>query len=344
MAGMPVAARRCSLVSALALVALLGGCDGEGASSVDMALGGEPPEAGLDGALDHAVDAMDASGAMDASDAMAVSDATADAIDAMPDAIPDAGPVDPQVACPVTPSPREGLRVAGCRLVREGPGQVLPLSVVVSADDFDRVAATPLHEPPQYADLAAAGVEVVWLLVLWEGIEPSEGTYNGAYMGRICQQARWAAGAGLDVVLSMEQARFGAGFGGHGMPGWVAAGAMLPEDVGPDDAQLGAAWRTLWAGETRAFEAAWIRLLDTCAADDGHGIDGIHVIGGPLDHDDAHAERYAALIEAVVAAAEARLGPLLRFEDPLWTPRGLRWPDGPGADRIRTVQIGRAHV
>lgn len=339
MAAMSFTARRSLLVRALAVALVCaGGCDDESVSAGDADVGGGVADAGLDGAgLDAGPDGM---GAMDAGlDAMkdAIPDAIDGMFDAIADAIPDSGPVDPQVVCPVVESPREGLRVAGCRLVRRGDGQVAPLSVVVSADSLDRVAATPLHEPPQYAELAAAGVEVVWLLVLWDAIEPSEGTYNGAYMGRVCQQARWAGAAGLDVVLSMDQARFGPGFGGHGVPGWVAGGAELRADVGPDDARLGEAWRALWGGGVEAFEAAWVRLLDTCAADEAHGIDGIHVIAGPLDHDDAHAETYRGLSDAVVDAAEARLGAMLRFEDPLWTPRGLRWPDEPGADRIRTV-------
>lgn len=46
---------------------------------------------------------------------------------------------------------------------------------------------------------------------------------------------------------------------------------------------------------------------------------------------------YAMLIDRVAAAAEERLGPLLRFEDPLWTPGGLLWPGGDGPDRVRTL-------
>ncbi len=197
MAAMLLTARRSLLVRALAAALVCaGGCDDESVSAGDADVGGGVADAGLDGAgLDAGPGGMDAMDAgFDATpDAMGGTDGM---VDAIADAIPDSGPVDPQVACPVIESPREGLRVAGCRLVRAGDGQVAPVSVVVSADSLARVAATPLHEPPQYAELAGAGVEVVWLLVLWDAIEPSEGTYNGAYMGRVCQQARWAGAAG----------------------------------------------------------------------------------------------------------------------------------------------------
>ncbi|MCA9541153.1 MAG: hypothetical protein KC620_19770, partial [Myxococcales bacterium] len=137
-------------------------------------------------------------------------------LDAAVDAEPDAAPPDPEVTpCTVQQSPRpEGaLRVSGCRFVRAGEAAVLPRAVVVSADSLLRVAGTPLHEEGHYRDLAAAGFDVVWLLVTWDGIEPFEGTYDGAYLGRICQQAGWAAAAGLDVVLVLHQERFGPALG-----------------------------------------------------------------------------------------------------------------------------------
>lgn len=318
-----------------AFACALAACDG---AAVTPAGDAAPLDAApaRDAAPDAAVDAT--------LDPDAAPDAALDP-DAAPDAAldPDAAP-DPALApCPAVPSRRaEGaLRVAGCRLVRDGDAARLPRAVVVSADSLARVGATPLHEPPQYAALAAAGVEVVWLLVLWQGIEPSPRTYNGAYLGRVCQQARWAADAGLDVVLSMTQHRWGPALGGHGMPPWATPADLppVPADAGPEHPSLDAAWRAFWRSEAMPSDlaAAWDRLFATCAEDEAHGIDGIEVIAAPIGPPEA-APAHAALIADVRAAAEARLGPLIAFEGPLWTPAGLRWPPAPPeGDRVRTL-------
>lgn len=320
-----------ALAGALSGIGALGGCDSE---AVDA--GGEAgvADAGADGGRDAVVDGGRDAGSDGGRDAAVDAMAADAAVDAAADAA-----VDPlTVPCAAVASRRAGLRVDGCRFVRAGEAAVVPVSVVVSADSFARVAATPFHEPAHYAELAAAGVEVVWLLVQWHAIEPGAGTYNGAYMGRICQQARLAAAAGLDVVLSMEQARFGPGFGGRGMPEWVGAGAPIAAGAAPGDAALGAAWAGFWAdpAHAAALGAAWARLLDTCAVEAAHGIDGIHVIGGAIG-DAMDGTAYDALIDRVMGDATARLGPVLRFEEALWTPDGLHWPGGEGPDRVRTL-------
>lgn len=317
-------------MGACALGCVDGGASGD--PEVDVGFDGASGDRGLDG------------GPVDIGDGPIDAGSADRALDAAP--MPDLAPLDMEVdplllPCRIRESPRppDALRVAGCRVVREGEAAVLPRAVVVSGDSLTRPAATPLHQPPMYADLAAAGVDVIWLLVLWEGIEPMRGTYNGAYLGRVCEQARWAAGAGLDVVLALSQDRFGSALGGHGMPPWITPEGLEPVPVADDGSHpsLAAAWGSLWDGEgPDLLVAAWIRLLDTCALDEAHGIEGIQPLIAPRGSDEALAI-YSELSAAVEAEAEARLGPLLVFESPLRDGESLAFRQRPGADRVLAV-------
>jgi len=209
----------------------------------------------------------------------------------LPDARPDRRPD----TCP--PSEREaGLRVERCRFVREGEASVVPRGIAISGDSLARAARTPLHEPQHYPPLRRDGFDLAWLLVTWDGIEPMPGVYNGAYLGRLCEHAEWAAAAGLAVVLVMYSEGFGPAHGGHGFPRWVSPGAGSSAE----------AYDRFWADEVAPgrLEAAWARVFDTCAE--------VHVAGlQPL----VAPQVEAAFAGRVEAAAEAVFGPLLVFHN-----------------------------
>ena len=165
---------------ALALAVALGGCDGDGSAG--------------SGPVDAAPPAPDSATQPDG----AVPDAALDG------ALPDVAPPDAFVSADCAPSERaEGqLRVERCRFVRSGAGSVVPRGLVVSGDSLERAARTPLHEPEHYAQIADGDFDLAWLLVVWDGVEPMPGVFNGAYLGRLCEHAGWATDAGLDVVLA----------------------------------------------------------------------------------------------------------------------------------------------
>ena len=243
--------------------------------------------------------------------ANAMGDAAEDgAIDAEPDdesievdaGSQDAGPADPS-ACPVVASPRAGsaLRVAGCHFVADGVGTRVPRATVVSGDSIARELGTPYHEAPHYLELAEAEIDLVWLLVSWRGIEPFEGQYNGAYMGRVCQHLGWAHDAGLGVVLAMHQEDFGPSVGGVGMPDWVAPRARDVES----------AWRQFWADRVPSFTAAWARLLLTCPEE-------APMVGiAPLVSPRGDAAAWGELATQVRALATERFGPVVLFVEPV---------------------------
>lgn len=225
---------------------------------------------------------------------------------AMPDAMVE--------RCVDRPSPRPdgAWRVQGCDFVTTGDGVRIPRAVVVSADSLARNARTPLHTQLEYRQLADLGLDWVWLLLTWDGIMPIADTVNGAYLGRICEQIDFAHTAGMQVVLSMYQRRWGPALNGHGAPPWATPPNLEPVPLDAvDHPSLHMAWDGFWdARPMRAqFIAAWERLVDTCA--DSAGIIGIQ----PLAHPIRNADEAAALTQQIRTAAEAKWGPLLVFVD-----------------------------
>ena len=264
-----------------------------------------PPPNDASGALDGAVDAAPFSTDGSWGDGGAPQDSSLDAgapLDATRDiGLADTGPVDP-LDCPSKASERPvgSLRTDGCRFRVEETGTTLPRAVVVSADSVARALGTPYHEASHYAQLKDAGFDLVWFLVTWNGLEPLEGQYNGAYMGRVCEHVVWAHEAGLDVVLAMHQDRYSAAQDGAGMPDWTAAEANGVEQ----------AWDTFWTRRVDQFKAAWGRLLATC--DPEQPPVGIAPLVGPA----GGAEAWTRLANDVREMATTRFGPILLFVEP----------------------------
>lgn len=266
----------------------------------------------------------------------------AGAVDHGPDAATDAAPPDAAlpVGCAIRPSPREApaWRVSGCDWVTEGDGVRLPRALVVSGDSLIRNARTPLHTALEYRQIAALGIDWVWLLVTWDGIAPRLDTFNGAYLGRICEQIAFADAAGLKVVLAMHQERWGVALGGHGAPDWATAVELAPVPAGTaEHPSLDAAWAGFWRTPDgpAALRTAWNRLLDTCA--ETPGVIGIQPLADPRG---APAD-LSPWVAQIRTDAEARFGPLLLFvdgehpggeaPDTVWAPTA--WAGrGPSAD------------
>ena len=97
---------------------------------------------------------------------------------------------------------------------------------------------------PAYQSDHAAGFDLVWLIVTWDGIEPMPGVYNGAYLGRVCEhpdrheydtssvrsvafggspsadELQRRAGIAVHQMRRQEATQDdAAGLGGHGTPG-----------------------------------------------------------------------------------------------------------------------------
>ncbi|MGK0359134.1 MAG: hypothetical protein ACI9U2_001435, partial [Bradymonadia bacterium] len=95
-------------------------------------------------------------------------------------------------------------------------------------------------------------------------------------------------------------------------PAWATPPALDPVPAGTvDHPSLDLAWGAFWDQPDRsaAFQAAWVRLLDTCA--DAQGIIGLQALTAPR----GDPARIEVLTAAIRADAEARFGPLLLFVD-----------------------------
>lgn len=78
----------------------------------------------------------------------------------------------------------------------------------------------PMKE--DYAKLSEKwGLNLVRYLVLWDGIEPTQGEYDRAYFDRIRERLDWCHELGLYVVLDMHQDLYALRYGGDGAPDWA---------------------------------------------------------------------------------------------------------------------------
>ena len=79
------------------------------------------------------------------------------------------------------------------------------------------------QQPPDYARIRTDwGMSSIRFLVIWAALEPERGVYDDAYLDEVERRVRWAADAGLDVVIDMHQDIYGEGFpGGDGAPRWT---------------------------------------------------------------------------------------------------------------------------
>lgn len=262
-----------------------------------------------------------------------IGDASGPGADSGPDAHADAVPVDAEVpdaavepgqpcVSPPTDRPAGAWGVVECRLARvpEPGAPVLsgpPRAVVLGGDVIDRASRSPRHTATEYADLAAVGVELVWLLAPWDGMEPQDGAYNGAWFGRTCEQIGLAEAAGIDVVLAVYQSGFGPALGGVGIPAWATpAGLEVPVAGAPiDHPSYRAAWRHFWAEGAPRLLVAWDRLLATCPG--ARGVVGLMPMSGPLYLGDAESRAaYGNFAAELEVRTEAIWGPLVVFHPP----------------------------
>jgi endoglycosylceramidase len=65
------------------------------------------------------------------------------------------------------------------------------------------------------------GVTLARVLILWEAIEPADGTFDDAYLGAVRHDLDRLGARGVEAFLDMHQDVFGRGFGSDGAPAWA---------------------------------------------------------------------------------------------------------------------------
>jgi endoglycosylceramidase len=74
------------------------------------------------------------------------------------------------------------------------------------------------------------GFNLMRYLVLWDGIEPTHGSYDYRYFDRIEERLDWAEKAGVRVVIDFHQDLYSIRFGGDGAPNWAVFDDGLPAE------------------------------------------------------------------------------------------------------------------
>ncbi len=148
--------------------------------------------------------------------------------------------------------PLHAVRGANARILDDQNSQVLLRGVNLNSlgDYYQPNASYPQTIPVTDADWArmqANGFDVVRLLVHWSALEPTRGTIDQAYIGRIQDAVDAAAAHGIYSVIDMHQDAFAKSVN-------TPADVTCPAGTKPNNGWDGApAWATLTDG------------LDTCA-------------------------------------------------------------------------------
>ncbi len=84
------------------------------------------------------------------------------------------------------------------------------------------------HTKADFERMRQWGFNCVRYLVFWEAIEPTEGTYDEAYIDAAIERIRWMQEAGIDVVIDFHQDLYSRRFTGNGFPDWTVHDDGIP--------------------------------------------------------------------------------------------------------------------
>ncbi|MGC6415968.1 MAG: hypothetical protein ACON3Z_02505 [Bradymonadia bacterium] len=240
--------------------------------------------------------------------------------------MPDASSLDTHVPDANTPmcntadmvTSRSTIGVQNCLVSRPGVNDAPLVSVVVSGDSLSSALSTPGHTAEEYAQLKAARIDVVQLIIPLKGLMPLEGTLDGAFMERICRHVSLATAAELPVVLT--------GYGDDprgglpsGIPDWLKSRA--------DDAL--ARWESFWLEDGELYVEGWSRMIERCPID--AKVVGVHPMLAPrFAGSEPTRERVSMIFDSVARVLEEKYGRVFRLVEELEGPAGAHpvWRDG----------------
>ena len=119
-------------------------------------------------------------------------------------------------------------------------------------------------------DAAERGLDHIRLAIYWDALEPTEGTFDEAYLDSLVAAMDRAAEHGLLVIVDMHQDVFGPAFGDRGIPAWATRTDGAPFEPQPIwflnymQPAVQNAWEHLYEDEDlRQFQIrAWLHVVD----------------------------------------------------------------------------------
>lgn len=142
-----------------------------------------------------------------------------------PSCNPPASPTPPAATARYRPIRAEG------RWLRDGEGRVVFLRGI----NYSHLSKTPPFTSWMRAEhfdrIASLGFNCVRLLLIWEALEPTEGTYDESYLRRMEEVVGWCQARGLWVLLDMHQDLWARPFGGDGAPAWMTEDGLVTPNV-----------------------------------------------------------------------------------------------------------------
>ncbi len=118
------------------------------------------------------------------------------------------------------------------------------------------------------------GMNAIRFVMTWSAIEPTQGSYDDAYLDTVIERLGWAHDANLSIVLDMHQDIYGEGFGFDGAPKWTCDATryaafvpMTPWFLDTFDPQVQACFDDLYtlAERRQQFIAAWRHVAQRLA-------------------------------------------------------------------------------
>jgi len=109
------------------------------------------------------------------------------------------------------------------QFIRDQQGRAIIIRGVNASNPYKYAPKTelPFLDEAGYKHMAALGFNTVRLITQWYAIEPEPDQYDTEYMDIVEQRVRWAAAAGLYVIIDMHQDIYGIGFNDNGAPSWT---------------------------------------------------------------------------------------------------------------------------
>jgi endoglycosylceramidase len=77
------------------------------------------------------------------------------------------------------------------------------------------------HTREDYVRLNGWGLNLVRYLTFWSAIEPTDGTFDDAYLDAVVERVQWMRDLGIDTVIDFHQDLYSLRYGGNGFPDWT---------------------------------------------------------------------------------------------------------------------------